>query len=315
MTQEDRRSRIFPLLLAVWCFLLFSNTAYPQIDSTRLEFYPLHVGDLWQWRNEQGLLGTSRIVADTTLPNGHTYFRFRSSGYAGPRTNFSGFVRIDSLFRVQTFFGDSCGDSPDEANFYRLGEGEGAVWDICKDPSATLFPHNVLKLSAIYPEPIFGEWRDVMYFDEGGITEAGDTLYMFGFILGRGIGIIREEYEAQSITLTGAIINGVKYGTVVDVEEDQESPKEFFLSQNFPNPFNPSTRIKYALPSRSEVVLKIFNVLGQEVKTLLEDGQEAGTYTVSFDARGLASGVYFYRLHATGAGQQFVETKKLLLLR
>jgi hypothetical protein len=97
VTHEDRPSRIFPLLVAAWCSLLFSNTAYPQIDSTRLEFYPLHIGDLWQWRNEQGLLGTWKITKDTVLANGRTYFRFQGSGYAAPRTNFAGFVCIDSL--------------------------------------------------------------------------------------------------------------------------------------------------------------------------------------------------------------------------
>lgn len=314
MTQKNRPSLVFPLLVAAWCSLLSSNTAYPQIDSTRLEFYPLHIGDLWQWRNEQGLLGSDETVGDTILPNGHRYFRFHSSGYAGPRTTFAGFVRIDSLFRVQTFFGDSCGDSPDEANFYRLGESEGAVWDICRDPAATLFPHNVLKLSAIYPEPIFGESRDVMYFDEGGVA-GSDTAWMFTFVLVRGIGIYYEQYEAQSIRLTGAIIDGVKYGTIVDVEKDQQSPKGFFLSQNFPNPFNPSTQIQYALPQRSKVVLSVSNILGQEVRTLVDELQEAGSYTVPFNGRGLANGVYFYRLHAIAADGQFVQTKKLLLLR
>jgi hypothetical protein len=315
MTPEDKPSRIFPLLVAAWCSLLFSNTAYPQIDSTRLEFYPLHIGDLWQWRNEQGLLGTGEITKDTVLANGRRYFWFGAGGgYTWPRTNGSGFVRIDSLFRVQTFFGDSCGDSPDEANFYRLGESEGAIWDICRDPSATLFPHNVLKLSAIYPEPIFGEWRDVMYFDEGGVA-GSDTAWMFTFLLARGIGIYYEQYEAQSIRLTGAIINGVKYGTIVSVENDQELPREFSLSQNFPNPFNPSTQIEYTLPFRSKVVLKVFNILGQEVRTLVENVREAGSYVVTFHGSDLASGVYFYRLHATGTDRQFVQTKKLLLMR
>jgi hypothetical protein len=315
MTQKDKPSRIFPLLVAAWYSLLFSNTAYPQIDSTRLEFYPLHIGDLWQWRNEQGLLGTSEITNDTVLTNGRRYFWFGAGGgYAGPRTNFSGLVRIDSLLRVQAFLGDSCGESPDEVNFYRLGEGEGAVWDICMDPSATLFPHNVLRLRGIYPEPIFGEWRDVMHFDEGGVA-GSDTAWMFTFLLARGIGIYYEQYEAQSIQLTGAIINGVKYGTIVGVGKDQATPREFFLSQNFPNPFNPTAEIEYTLPSRSKVILKVFNILGQEVRTLVENVREAGSYSVTFDGGDLASGVYFYRLLAIGADRQFVQTKKLLLLR
>jgi hypothetical protein len=161
---------------------------------------------------------------------------------------------------------------------------------------------------------MFGEWRDVMYFDEGGLA-GRDTVWMFTFLLARGIGIYYEQYEAQSIRLTGAIINGVKYGTIVGVKKDQQNPEEFFLSQNFPNPFNPSTQIQYAILQRSKVVLGIFNILGREVGTLVDEFQEAGSYTVPFSGRGLASGVYFYRLHATGADQQFVQTKKLLLLR
>jgi len=97
--------------------------------------------------------------------------------------------------------------------------------------------------------------------------------------------------------------------------ESHQAPMDLKLQQNYPNPFNPSTQIQYALPQRGKVVLRVFNILGQELKTLVEDVREAGSYVVTFHARDLASGVYFYRLHAIAGDQQSVQTKKLLLLR
>ena len=78
-----------------------------------------------------------------------------------------------------------------------------------------------------------------------------------------------------------------------------------------PNPFNPRTTLRYTVPTRNMVLLKVYNMLGQEVKTLVDAEFEAGTYSVSFDASDLPSGVYIYRLSAG----TFVETKRMVLLR
>jgi hypothetical protein len=93
------------------------------------------------------------------------------------------------------------------------------------------------------------------------------------------------------------------------------APQEFALLQNYPNPFNPSTKIQYSLANAAQVSLKVYNVLGLEVATLVNGRQEAGSYTVPFGINtgtlGLSSGVYFYRLEAGS----FVSTKKLVLMK
>ncbi len=85
----------------------------------------------------------------------------------------------------------------------------------------------------------------------------------------------------------------------------------YSLSQNYPNPFNPTTVIDYTIPKESHVMLKIYDVLGQEVETLVNEEQNVGRYQVQFDGSRVASGVYFYRLVAGN----HVVTKKMLLLK
>jgi subtilisin family serine protease len=96
-----------------------------------------------------------------------------------------------------------------------------------------------------------------------------------------------------------------------DVKEMKLQPGDFALEQNYPNPFNPTTTISFAVPTSSLVVLKVYNVLGQEVTTLVDGVESAGTHKVSFDARNLASGVYFCRMRAG----EFAASKKLLLAK
>jgi photosystem II stability/assembly factor-like uncharacterized protein len=99
---------------------------------------------------------------------------------------------------------------------------------------------------------------------------------------------------------------------ITSVKSSEENiPKEFSLAQNYPNPFNPTTTIKYSVPKSSLVVLKIYDVLGNEIATLVNEEKERGVYTVNFDASQLASGIYLYRLQAGS----FIETKKMILLK
>lgn len=108
-----------------------------------------------------------------------------------------------------------------------------------------------------------------------------------------------------------AVLYNADGPTSVEEEQNDYIPKEYILEQNYPNPFNPTTTIQYSIPFSEKVSLKIFNLLGEEVKTLTDDFQEAGKYSVQFNANNLASGIYFYKLQAGS----FVETKKMILLR
>jgi len=102
-----------------------------------------------------------------------------------------------------------------------------------------------------------------------------------------------------------------EYNTVGDIEEMESIPLQYTLSQNYPNPFNPTTKIDFSISERGETTLTIYDVLGRSVKTLINKNLERGTYSVSFDAGGLASGVYFYVLRSKNVTLQ----KKMMLIK
>jgi hypothetical protein len=101
-----------------------------------------------------------------------------------------------------------------------------------------------------------------------------------------------------------------------EVEVEVIAPASFSLDQNYPNPFNPSTRISFSLAVDSKVSLKIFDVLGQEVASLINQDLTQGVHTYDFNAAGINSGVYFYKLEATGVnGNEFTDVKKMILVK
>ena len=113
---------------------------------------------------------------------------------------------------------------------------------------------------------------------------------------------------------------GILIYTIPTALQDEAEPvTQFVLEQNYPNPFNPSTKIKFTIPSsvilseekKLSVQLKVYDVLGNEVATLVNEKKPAGFYEVVFDASNLSSGIYFYRLVAGS----FIQTKKLILLK
>jgi hypothetical protein len=118
----------------------------------------------------------------------------------------------------------------------------------------------------------------------------------------------------QNVTITNSNLQNINFdfGSPTGINNlGLENPKEFSLNQNYPNPFNPSTTIKYQIPELSYITLKVYDVLGNEIATLVNEEKTTGGYEVRFDSKGLSSGVYFYKL----TGGNYSETKKMLLLR
>jgi hypothetical protein len=103
----------------------------------------------------------------------------------------------------------------------------------------------------------------------------------------------------------------VKILSVTDGDESPIQPEEFVLYQNYPNPFNPTTKLSFVISHSSFITLKVYDVLGHEVQTLIDEYKNPGGYKVTFDASGLPSGIYYYRLESAG----FSETKKMILLK
>jgi hypothetical protein len=142
-----------------------------------------------------------------------------------------------------------------------------------------------------------------------------------------GTGAVGAAFQGTSVGISGdgstAIVGGYSDNSVVGAAwvftrsvssvrgHGDEVPLQFILMQSFPNPFNPTTTIRYALPARSRVILSVYNSLSQLVSTLVKDIEGPGNHEVKFDGTGLARGVYFYRLQS----DNFVKTQKLLLLR
>jgi hypothetical protein len=146
---------------------------------------------------------------------------------------------------------------------------------------------------------------------EFGRDVPGSTEYFYGKI---------DDIKIYNRSLSSSeILNLYNAGSTTSViNNNQNLPKAFNLEQNYPNPFNPSTKIKYTIPNvslsgveGSRVQLKVYDVLGNEVATLVNDYKPAGIYEVTFDASKLSSGIYFYKLQSGN----FVETKKMVLLR
>lgn len=149
----------------------------------------------------------------------------------------------------------------------------------------------------------------------GGVYASSDMGVTWNALGMGGFGVSSLLINPQSNSLYVGTSNGALYmtnGITTDAKgETSLLPKEFELLQNYPNPFNPATTINYALPRNERVSLKVYDILGAEVATLIDEVQVAGKYSFAFDGSKLSSGVYFYRLQAG----TFAQVKKMMLVK
>lgn len=205
----------------------------------------------------------------------------------------------DSSNHLTEIFGNGAPPINTNLNFkiYRSVEG---IWDRTQfafvEPRP--FRKNILSFDdiAVLSDPTGTEfsWRVIFHGDSSSnIPVAGDTLYIYTM---KGLSV----YDSLIVNLVA-----------VDIDDEYEIPLEYYLYQNYPNPFNPETKIKYSIAASGKVILKIYDILGREVSTLVNEEKALGSYEVKYDARDLSSGIYFFRL----TSGSFVETKKMVLLK
>lgn len=161
--------------------------------------------------------------------------------------------------------------------------------------------------------------RVVLIGSSGGALPSSIAFGPLGTLYGRlGAALVILDHMSGLPTLIGTMdmpnVNGIVMRTDIATETEQPggaAPNVFQLSQNFPNPFNPATVVRYQLPAAANVHLAVYDLLGHEVAVLLDRNEESGTHEVVFDAARLASGTYFYRIRAGG----FLQTKKMILAK
>lgn len=146
------------------------------------------------------------------------------------------------------------------------------------------------------------------------ISSGGEKISSASYILSSTVG---EPFIGKTVNVSNQHNVGFWYVynqstiTAVETEEDATIPSVFKLDQNYPNPFNPSTVIKFGVPERSNVLLKIYDILGEEVATLVKEEMDAGWYSIDFNASGYSTGVYIYRMQAGN----YINTKKMILVK
>ena len=179
---------------------------------------------------------------------------------------------------------------------------------ILTGPAANFFDGDKISfllfdMGSNYIPPDSGEIFEVGYVVSASITDSTLTQITFleGIAADSNLAIVSFEYIDGWIQINPVGVN----------DTTSTIPRTYQLFQNYPNPFNSSTTILYDLPEKAKVTLKIYNILGQQLVTLVNEVKDPGAYRTIWNARGMASGVYFYRLRAGG----FVDTKKILLLK
>jgi hypothetical protein len=295
-----------------------------------LSYYPLAIGNKWiydtygWWADtayhDYSKVTIREVIGDTLMPNGRFYYKlYDPTTFNYPLVLFE---RIDSVygkvFRYDSTLGLPNDEYLIEDLFAELGD---TVWS-SRHQYQDYFPFICVGENFFNKWGTQGQRKTFTIYDLTG--------YTYSLTQGIGIDTIYSSFDfgENFATLKGYIIDGIVYGdtTVISVDDEELSVvSSFTLEQNYPNPFNPTTKIKFTIPTsplnpspyqgegqrERLVTLKVYDVLGTEIAILVNEQKPAGTYEVEFDATGLPSGIYFYRLTAGS----YSATKKMLLLK
>jgi len=276
-----------------------------------MNLYPLEVGNVWVymdtswWPTIQVSRVLIEVLGDSVAPNGKLYFHLKEGS-----DHF--LERIDST----------------EGILYRyfehpnLPEDEYIIADLLAEMGDTILvfdPNNPNIKTYLFVSKIdtFYKWGLTKFRKEFCRFSWSYSMYrIFSFTNDIGLDFSYWGLQGTQMSLKrrikGCIISGIVYGDPSPVDEEtQKAPLEFTLLQNYPNPFNPATTINFEIPEREFVTLKVYDILGREFATLVDEEKPAGSYEVQFSASGLTSGIYFYQFQAGN----YSETKKMILLK
>ncbi len=250
---------------------------------------------------------SSKIVGDTTMPNGKTYFIKTTQifPYSGPEADF---VRVDDSANVYVYITNN-NDCPDsEYNIFRLAAHDSTRWSVCVEVSPDSSDFLVLDFTSDIYYAYLGDSFSTKSFS------GWNSLAFPTFRLAKGIGIVQIIGEAAgSIVLSGAIIDGMQYGEVTSVaftpSINSKSTQPGSLD-TYPNPFNMDTMIQYRIDLSSKVNIVVYDLLGRMVAEIEDQYRSPGLYYAKFDARDLPSGIYILTLLYDG---QKLDRKILLL--
>lgn len=274
----------------------------PSVSSQ--DYYPLRIGNEWFYRsvslppNDSTISFSARVIGDSLFSNGHRYFVLNEDDIMGQR-----FVRVDST-SVYYFTGQ------DQRVFRLDGQVGDTTW-------LGWGPYAFVRLARIDTSTIFGSSQRILTFELDGLLYAVLKLSkQFGPLTEWRYSDPPPPWPEWGRELLGCTIDSVRYGNTLGITGNDNRPLSFTLDQNFPNPFNPETHIAYTLPSRSPVVLLIFDLLGREICTLVDQIEPAGARSVRWNGRDsqghpVGSGVYVYQLRTP----EFSQARKMLLLR
>jgi hypothetical protein len=265
---------------------------------------PLSSGYYWIWEDENGVRRKTTILDTTVIINDKSYFMYEWDENMVSLFSFLRYSELDSTYYIYS----KNGIYPNtEAPYYKVGWEVGDTIDSYPDQA----PGEYLGwVERTYETNVFGTKMTVreITMDYIGILTSTS-------IWTDEIGMLYRDIDGWiTDVLKGCVINGKVYGDtnyVTSVREDDVTEMKYELYQNYPNPFNPITSIEYSIPLDSHVSLKVYDILGNEVATLVNESKLPGSYQVSFDASGLASGVYFYKLQ-TGS---YSQSRKMIILK
>lgn len=290
--------------------------------SQKRDYNPLQVGNLWQYHDgEYNIYLTTRVVQDSVI-NGKRYFKKIYYQNDPPSTNFIAWERNDTVSGVSFMLDfEDVNENGDYLEELPVDSLENPYWS----------RYTTYKYSFAHPNPFtfFPGQKSVLVKDTNWVKIEGDTVIskyfeilelFWGEEIIEKFGVFAFNLESPNRYCTGAIINGKKYGTIVGIEDDEINhsiPTDFFLENNFPNPFNPTTTIRFNIPNKLQgdpyyyVKLIVYDALGRKIATLVDEEKSGGNYSTTFNARGLSSGVYFYSLIS---GKNII-TKQMVLIK